>query len=366
MPTGYREWHELEERHRAFWLSAPVDRPLIGVMVHAYQDTELVARAVGAGELLPERVDARPILAEYDRIAAAREAIGDDMIGVAEALLGIPWLEAICGCRVMVADGKSLWPAPPKGEIGELSFSPDNPWFRALRRVLHDVVAHVNGRYAVGLSHLRGPTDILAALLGTSALFAAFYDAPERVERLARQAAAVWLAVAQAQTVAVPAYRGGYGVRQFGLWAPARAVWLQDDTSSMMSAAHYRRFFLEPMQTMSVFPYGVLHLHVPSLHVAEMLAEVPNVRAINIYFDSPQVSLQDAMPVLRRLQARGMPLILAKDVYQGFSWAEYEQILDNLSPRGLSVHLAADSIAQGREVMAAVREKAKRQRGKEA
>ena len=84
-------------------------------------------------------------------------------------------------------------------------------------------------------------------------------------------------------------------------------------------------------------------------------ANARNVRAINLYFDDPHVTLGDAMPVLRRLQERGTPLILAKDVYQGFSLEEYDEILEGLSPRGLSVHLAAGSAEEGRQVMDAVR-----------
>ena len=145
-------------------------------------------------------------------------------------------------------------------------------------------------------------------------------------------------------------------MRQFGLWAPERAVWLQDDTSSMMSADHYRQFFLDALQRMSWLPYGVLHLHIGSLHVAELMSEVRNVRAVTFfYFDDPQVTLQKAMPTLRRLQERRVPLILAKDVYQGFTLAEYAEIMDSLSPRGLSVHLKAESVEEGRDVMEAVK-----------
>ena len=77
--------------------------------------------------------------------------------------------------------------------------------------------------------------------------------------------------------------------------------------------------FLEPMRALSVYPFGVLHLHAPSLHIAELLADVPNIRAINIYFDAPGVTLQAAMPVLERLQARAnrepiirLPLFLSR------------------------------------------------------
>ncbi len=153
------------------------------------------------------------------------------------------------------------------------------------------------------MSHLRGPTDVLSAMLGSQPFLTALVDEPERVARLAADAAMVWRAVAAGQEAIVPAYRGGYVIRQFGLWSPGRSVWLQDDTSSMMSLRHYRHTFLEPMRTMSVYPYGVLHLHAPSLHLAETLADIPNIRAINVYFDSPAVTLQAAMPILRACSA---------------------------------------------------------------
>ena len=353
-----RNWDELIRRHTAFWSCAETDRPLIVALFRAYQDTELVAAAVGPGELTPERIDPRPLLHVYDEMAAARDAIGDDMVAPAEALLGIPWLEAICGCRVLVPEGKSLWPeaTDETAKAQEIRFDEANPWFRRLLAVQAAVVEHAAGRYPVSMSHLRGPTDILSALLGSQPFLTALVDEPERVAHLANAAAQVWLRVAQAQEAIVPAYRGGYAIRQFGLWSPGRSVWLQDDTSGMMSLRHYRRTFLEPLRAMSVYPFGVLHLHAPSLHVAETLAVVPNIRAINVYFDAPGVTLQAAMPTLQRLQAKKMPLILAKDVYAGFSLEEYREILDALSPRGLSVHLKADSVEEGRAVMARVRE----------
>ena len=297
-----RNWTELRQRHQAFWACADIDRPLIMVTYDHYVDTELVASVMGAGELRPDAIDPSPILPEYDKVAVTRELIGDDAIAVAEPLLGIPWLEAMCGCRVLVPGGKSLWPEPPpnKDSIEAINFAEDNPWFQKLLAAIQSVVDHADGRYAVGLSHLRGPTDILVALLGSERFFTCFFDAPDLISTLARQAAQVWQRVAQAQTKIVPPFRSGYGARQFGLWSPERSVWLQDDTSSMMSADHYRQFFAEPMQMMSTFPYGVLHLHIPSLHLAELFTGIPNIRVMNFYFDSKRITLQTRQSRLRR------------------------------------------------------------------
>jgi len=353
-----RDWNELEQRHRSFWRCSDTDRPLIVVTHKHFNNPEHVAAALGEGELSPDAVDPRPLFEEYDCIASAREQIGDDMIAAGQPLLGIPWLEAICGCRVLVPEGKSLWPEPTTEtkKAESIYLRKDNLWFNKLLEVIAAVVEHVNNRYAVSMSHLRGPTDILAAMLGTQEFFLALMDNPGRVRRLAMEAAQMYVSVAQAQARLIPAYRSGYVIRQFGLWSPERSNWLQDDTSGMLSLEHYRKFFLEPMRMMAFLPYGVLHLHIPSIHLAETLAPVPKVRTINIYFDDKKTTVSDALPVLRKLQSLKMPLILCKYVEEGFTMEEYKEILDGLSSKGLSVHLKAGSVEEGREVMARVRE----------
>ena len=149
-------------------------------------------------------------------------------------------------------------------------------------------------------------------------------------------------------------------IRQFGLWSPERSGWLQDDTSSMLSEQQYSQFFIPPFRRMaqlSSTPYGVLHLHIPALHLAECFAKVTHVRALNLYFDDNETTVSEAFPVLRSLQQAGMPLVLAKTVYEGFTLEEYAEIRSGLSRRGLSVHLKADSEEEACAVMATIREK---------
>lgn len=357
-----RNWDSLRKRHHAFWNCAPVDRPLIFVTHKHYVDTELVAAAFGSGELFPGSIDARPLLEEYSQAADMREKIGDDALAVAEPLLGIPWLEAICGCRVEIANEKSIWPSSPEnsGSIEKIEFDPNNPWLKKLLEVIQTVVEHAAGRYPVSLSHLRGPADILIALLGTEPFFYKFFEAPDLIRELASQVAQVWRGVAKAQLPLLPSFRGGYAIRQFGIWSEERSSWLQDDTSVMISQPQYQDLFLDGFQKMCMFPYGTLHLHIPSLHHAETFAEVPGVRAMNFYFDSQKISLNDAIPTLEKLQKAQMPLILAKDVNEGFTLDEYDHIIDKLSPRGLSVHVCSENVEEGRHVMAHVRKQARR------
>ena len=353
-----RDWEELQDRHARFWECAPTDRPLLTLNVDYTPDPVRTASLFGDGELTPERIDPSLILNDFDPMAQVHERMGDDYIVPCDPFVGIPWLEAMCGCPVKVPDGRSLWPAPVPGAsvLPDLPALADNPWFLKLRQVLEALVAFAGDRLPVSMTHMRGPADILAAVFGSQELFLMMVDDPARVRALALQAAELHRSVARMEAGLIRPYRGGYVLRQFGLWSPKRSLWLQDDTSGMISAERYREVFLEAFAAgAESAPFGVLHLHIPSLHLAPMLAEVANIRAINVYFDDNRTAVRDVLPVLAALQARKMPLVVAKDIYRGFSLGEYAEILELLSPAGLAVHLGADSVDQGAKVAAEAR-----------
>ncbi len=348
-----RNWHELCKLHHAFW-QRENHRPLLAMTVDHYVDTELTAAAYGSGYLTPDRIQPDLLLEHYLRMAETHARIGDDFIAVSECQLGIPWLEAICGSRVQVVDGKSLWPEPPETPFVELVDQDiqDNAWFCRFREVLETVAQHAAGRYAVGMPHLRGPADVLIALMGSTVFFDALLDRPDWLRDQANIAARLWRRVVEGLRDLIPTYHDGYGIRQFGIWSPGLAVWLQDDTSSMISPRRYDDVFLPALSTMFDVPHGVLHLHVQSKQHVSTFATYKTVRAINVYLDDLTKPIADAIPALQRAQALDMPLILAKDVYQGFSLAEVDELLGALQPQGLSLHVHAGSADEAQEFFA--------------
>ncbi|MCL5994627.1 MAG: hypothetical protein M1546_01060 [Chloroflexi bacterium] len=359
-----RDMDDVVRRNRLFWDCGETDRPLIGVTYDYMLYPEVTASAVSLGEVMPDHLDIGLLLAEYEKNLLARNTIGDDIVAAAAPVLGMPWLEAMCGCRVLNADGNSLWPEPPPGgaDMADIRVSWDNPWLTKLLQVLQILVERAAHRYPISISHLRGPADVLVALLGSDHFFLACYDDPDRLARLGRQVAELWIQVVRAQQKIIPPYLGGYAVLEFDLWAPGGTVYLQDDTSGMISLKQYRSLFMDSIQAMAFMPYSAVHLHIPSLHLAEEFSQVRNVRCINCSCDSQTTTFQDALPTLRRLQERNVPLVLNKYVQEGFSLEEYEEILDGLSPAGVCVHLRAGSVEEGQAVMAYVRERARKGR----
>jgi hypothetical protein len=357
---GVRDMEEVLDRHRRFWECAETDRPLVIVTYDYMLLPQVTASAQPLGEVTPEELEVGPTLEENDKVARVRDLIGDDGVAAGGVMVGMPWLEAMCGCRVLNADNNSLWREPLKDDPGTLDFSlsADNPWFRKLLEVERQVVEHAAGRYPVSICHKRGPADVLNALYGSDRFFLDCYDDPERIARQAQQVARMWVQVARAEREIIPRYLGGFAVLEYDLWAPEIVAYFQDDTSGMISLGQYRQLFVPAMRTMAFLPYNALHLHIPSLHVVEELATLPNIRAVNCNCDSSSLTIDDALPTLRRVQERGKPIIIDAYAEEGFSLDQYEHILEVLSPRGLSVHLKAGSVEEGREVMEYVRQRA--------
>lgn len=355
--SGMRR-ERLIAKHRAFWECGEAgETPLLTVNFRYTPDPEKTAHILKRPEsddLDPETIEAPLLYPLYQEMYEAHMEIGDDYIAPCDLFTGVPWLEAAVGCRIKIPQGKSIWPEPPvlDDSLADLPVTLENRWHRSLFRVMEETA-----RFAVEMgiplsaTHLRGPTDILAARMGTQKFFIALMDSPERVGELALQAAELYRRTAEEELKRLAPWENGYVIRQFGLWSSDHSVWLQEDTSGMMSCDQYESIFLPAFEKMAAFPYGVLHLHIHSIHQAELFAQVPGVKCINIYFDDNRTKVKDKIPILKNLQKMKMPLVIAKDIYDGFTLKEYDEILEMLSPDGLSVHLGAGSIEEANEII---------------
>jgi len=355
-----RDMQALLERHQKFWDLEEVDRPLLVVPVDVYAPTKRFCSTLVGGALEPDAVDAAVVMEEYDRLAAMHEEIGDDYLVAAEPVLGVPWLEAMVGCPIHVSSTGAMAARPVHSpqNIQSISVSPDNRWLQTSIDFLRAAARHAAGRYPVSVGHLRGPSDILFAMLGSESFLLSFYDQPERIQTLAHMAASAWMDAAQSQLHAVPRFYSGYVLRWFGIWAPQPAVWYQEDASTMISRDFYKDLFLASTRRALVFPYSVFHLHSPSLHIVDLILEanLPNLRAFNINMDPTGISIDKAIPVLQRIQEHGKALILSKDLYENFTLKEYEEILKALSPRGLCVWLDGKTIEEAHEILSLAKE----------
>ena len=220
-----------------------------------------------------------------------------------------------------------------------LRLRPDNPWLRKLREfyiVLRDLVS---GRYPLGVAMpMRGPLDMLGALVGVERMCFGFADSPRLVREALGILTDIWIEVVGEQIALLPPFAGGMAnCEQYGLWVPGTNAVTQCDLAVTISPRTYERYLVPCDERICAsMAYPIIHLHSAGLHVLEQVLSVTGFAAIQIVVDPgpKDPTVRDLWPAFLRVQAAGKPLIIHCTTT---SQAELDGLLAALSPLGLCI-----------------------------
>jgi hypothetical protein len=344
----------LEERlalHRAFWERKGQARPVASFRVGDF----FFARHFRGGLPLlqpgriiqPHDVDAASFAADYERLYAESEAIGQDGFYTAEPYTGLPWMEAMLGCQVRAgAESFTSVPYLRSAAAGEgLAIGPDNPWLRKYLELTVALVKQADGRFTVGQPIMRGPTDMVGALLGQTEMVYALADEPRALARLAMTVTDAFLGVLEAQRALVPPFHGGSALGFYHVWTPGRSGWFQDDLSALLSPRAYRDVFLPCAQAIcSRLQNTAVHLHSSSFFVLDDLLAIDRLLAVEVNADVGGPDVAAMMPTLARIMERKR-LILWGDLTP----ADLALVRRRLPVDGLALFIAAPTMEQAIE-----------------
>ncbi|HEX9015959.1 MAG TPA: hypothetical protein VF960_08190 [Chloroflexota bacterium] len=333
---------ELLERHRAFWRREKVDRPLVAVKPYAPLAPKYIPlRNVEWGSedlcLDPTMFDPRTIAnAEQWHNKPGQLLLGDSF-SLRQPYVRIPWVEGILGCPIWAdRESGSIWSKsylsnPGTGGIG---FNREHPWLRLLLELTRLLVEEADGSYLVAQTLMRGPIDMVRAVLGDEEMCLAIYDDPDALRQLLSITTDVFIEVAKAQQAIVPRFHGGYA-SYYGIWAPGTVVRTQCDMSSVLSASTYAELVIPFEERICrQFDHSMIHLHSGYLHTVDALleAEFPQVLQIALDTGSTPVTTRDLVPTCRKILER-KPLII-----EGYmTRSDFEYLLESLPPHGLYI-----------------------------
>ncbi len=328
---------ELLARHEAFWRCDPANAPLLGMsrwaQVSASQfDWRL---PTDEGLLEPEMLKVEDLLPQYETLFAGRP-LDDDLCWPAMPPTAIPWLEGVLGCpvRYSLPSGTfSAEPAPVRDLLNRRRVTLEgNPWFEKLLEFVGGLADLSEGRFAVGLPLLRGPWDLVAALLGTTEMYVGLYDSPDSLSHLAGICAGLWTEVAARLAASIPRWHGGF-VGFLGLWAPDFDPMQQDDASVSVSPALYRSVMRPADRGVArEWRHTIFHLHSAGLQVLDDVLDVLDGHAVNVDLDPSGPPAAEILPLLRQVQDRRVPLHLL-----AFDHGQARELAERLSPAGLAI-----------------------------
>ncbi len=161
--------------------------------------------------------------------------------------------------------------------IEQLSITMDSPWIQLLLDINQALWAHWNQDFFFLPFLHRSPLDAANGIRGT-ALFTDMYDRPEQVKALVQWCVRCQLAIEDHIHYYAPSPEPGWGNGHMGVWLPQRAVWVNGDPVTMISARMMREF--EQPYTGELFSRtggGFFHNHTKGLFQVAEVAQTPGI-----------------------------------------------------------------------------------------
>jgi hypothetical protein len=266
------------------------------------------------GQIIPEQLDPVSWSDSYEVSWHTHGLMWGELISWTSPLNGFPWMEAIIGCPIFVShESQSVWADPVPEFIldDEPGLSPVNAWFDLLLEATRSLVDLAEGRYPIASGIMRGVTDLLAAILGSTNFYLAIHDQPDMLSRLASQLADLWVDVVRAQYEIIPRFQGGYV--NAGIWSPEDSPVYQEDASALISGETYE-LIVGPMarDILGSFKNPILHLHSVGLHILPSFLEMENPPIVEVNIDPSGPPLDSLLPEFKRIQTAA-PLELFGD-----------------------------------------------------
>lgn len=351
---------QLEEKldnYRGLWERRARRRPLIGVDVGGwfpFQRYSTLAAIPDGAYIEPEMLPPEATRADYAAFLRNSTSVADDLLKGVAPIPAIPWLEGALGTRLR-RNKESVWAdemCSSWEQLSALRVNPQAPWFQRYLAFVRDLTEQAQGAYPVGLPILRGVTDLFGMLRGHTESLIDCLDEPERSRALCNTCADALVALVRAHHEISGSFHGGYFIEQYAVWAPGPLVRMQEDATAVYSPDLYESIIADADRRIAqTFPYSLLHLHSSSLFLIDRFLAIPEITMFEVNKDICEMELPEMIPYLQRIQNSGRLLYVRGPLTQD----DFALVARELAPEGLVLQTVVGSVAEGREVIAAVR-----------
>ena len=315
----------IERFERCFWSKQTTDRPPVAVVPERIWTPIDYRREPFPEEYVtPEDVRAGAVATEYEACAVGRGVVTDDWMPFSAAWRGVPWLEAICGCRVRHSGG-SLSPERFVDSPAALAAAPvpaSDAWLGRLRSETARLAAEAPADCWISTSIFRGCADVLAAMRGLDEFCLDLHDNPEALAAAAARVKRLHASVLDEHFRQVPPKLGGYG-HIFGYWAPGPTTVLQEDIMGLCSPGMYRDLFKCHTAELAarVGRYTLFHLHSTGYRHFRHVLDIPSIAGLQMTVEASGPPLRALVPALREILERSRLILLVDGHFEDLSAA---------------------------------------------
>lgn len=330
--------------YRSFWKHEN-DKHLIGYSIGNYFISQRFNAAkdllVDGMKINPDMIKVEDFRSDYIRMYDDCCSMSHDIIFTAAPFPGLPWAEAMLGCDVYATDNSFVTHHQSK-TIDNLILNLDsqNKWLNKYCEFLFMLSDIDNKSLPVGQPILRGPSDILGAIIGQEELVFSFYDSPKKTLELLDQITKSLLQIISRQYEIISSFNSGYSMGFYDLWCPDKCFWFQDDLNALFSHEIYKNYILPShVKLLKSYEYTMIHLHPASFYIIDELLLQDELSAIQINKDVGGPTVEELMAIFKKVQKK-KNLILWGD----FSKTEIEYIQKNLDSRGVYIIIFTEAL----------------------
>ena len=264
------------------------------------------------GDFTSEMLDIDELVRETEVACRKHSVINGDVFEFVEIDGVIPWMEAITGCHLyalgrgasMVANPSDVAPKDLTAHLkGLLDNLEGNVWYRKLGDGYQGLAEVFDDEYPRVQTLMRGPGDMVGALLGHEKFIGMMLDSGSRdlIQQLLDLCSKIYIETAKMQLAKGGKFRGGY-CNPFGIWAPDYNVRSQEDEASLVSPKMYNEFFLpHHIQEVAGYDYSTFHMHsgyVMTTYNWREFSEKGNIGCFEIQLDPNGPTVDALLPTL--------------------------------------------------------------------
>jgi hypothetical protein len=332
------------QRHKDFWKKKN-DSPLIGYSPGNY----FVSRRFKAVEHLltlkryvtVDDFNVDIFLHDFDNTFEGSLDEGADLVYSACPFTGLPWMEALYGCKIIPCENSFITQPVAGAKFNEEIKIADYSWKDKYFEFIDFINKYGKGRYPAGQPILRGPGDVLAAIFESKELICCFYEYPGHAKQRINEVSEVFLNFVKKGLERFNTFYGGYSLGFYPIWCPGKALWFQDDITALLSPEIYDEFFFDiHRKQANACEYSMIHLHPDSFYIIERLLTINALKAIEINKDIGGPSVYEMLPFLQQVQAK-KNLVLWGD----FTDDEIRLLTGKLNAEGLFIIVHRDKIS---------------------
>jgi hypothetical protein len=349
------DWEKTKERFRAWWQQEIVDR----IMIQAYAPRKKVSGEKHFSESwwcsfsavkrwAESGFEMEPLLTEMEKRIKGMY-FGGDAIPRFFVNLGPGSIAAYLGCRAIFRND-TVWFGPPVindwSDLETLSFDPDNKLWRATKELTEYAGKRGEGRFLVTLFDILGATDLIPWLRGTEKFCIDLIEQPSKIKELRDLLVGIWIrCFDECYEIITKRQRGSLG--SLPAWSPGKTYFLSCDISSLFSPSMYREFVSPEIQSIARhLDDTIYHLDgVDAVRHLDIILDVPEIKAIQFVPGVGGPGPLECVPMFRKIQDHG------KSVFIHAGAREVEELISELSPKGLLISTDCDTEEEARDLV---------------